>query len=151
MYVRFAANSGRSHDLGRWFQFAPSAALGYSPIVTLEICGGRVEVSAPLQTRVGVATEFVVTGDLIGSGEAQEDGIVDETTNLAAPHGSMPRRSNSASIASKDEFGRHHCKGCPEDDRSLHRRLPNGEIYLHQFLPILAHIIPPHLVHTSRL
>jgi hypothetical protein len=62
MYVRFAANSGRSHDLGRWFQFAPSAALGYSPIVTLEICGGRVEVSAPLQTRVVVATEFVVIG-----------------------------------------------------------------------------------------
>ena len=69
--------------------------------MNLETCGRRFEVSAPLQTRVGVATEFVVIGDLIGSGEAQEDGIVDETTNLAAPHGSMPRRSNSASIASK--------------------------------------------------
>ena len=33
--------------------------------------------------------------------EAQEDGIVGETPNLAAPHGSMPRRSNSALIASK--------------------------------------------------
>jgi len=48
------------------------------------MCGGRVEVSAPLQTGVGVATEFVVIGDLIGSGEAQEDGIVGETPNLAA-------------------------------------------------------------------
>jgi len=76
-------------------------ALGYSPIVNLEMCGGRVEVSAPLQTRVGVAIEFIVIGDLIGSGEAPEDGIVGETPNLAAPHGSMPRRSNSASIASK--------------------------------------------------
>jgi hypothetical protein len=40
----------------------------YSPIVTLEMCGGRVEVSAPLNTRVGGASEFVVIGDLIGSG-----------------------------------------------------------------------------------
>jgi hypothetical protein len=30
-------------------------------------------------------------------------------------------------------------------------RVPNGEIYLHQFLPILAHIIPPHLLHAGRL
>jgi hypothetical protein len=48
-------------------------ALGYSPIVNLEMCGERVGVSARLQTRVGVAIEFVVIGDLIGSGEAQED------------------------------------------------------------------------------
>jgi class 3 adenylate cyclase len=39
---------------------------------------------APLQTRVGVATGLVVVGDLIGSGEAQERGIVGETPNLAA-------------------------------------------------------------------
>ena len=38
----------------------------------------------PLQTRVGVATGMVVVGDLIGSGEAQERGIVGETPNLAA-------------------------------------------------------------------
>jgi class 3 adenylate cyclase len=40
--------------------------------------------SAPLQTRVGIATGLVVVGDLIGSGEAQERGIVGETPNLAA-------------------------------------------------------------------
>jgi class 3 adenylate cyclase len=40
--------------------------------------------SAPLQTRVGVATGLVVVGDLIGSGEAQERGIVGETLNVAA-------------------------------------------------------------------
>jgi class 3 adenylate cyclase/tetratricopeptide (TPR) repeat protein len=39
---------------------------------------------APLQTRVGIATGLVVVGDLIGSGEAQERGIVGETPNLAA-------------------------------------------------------------------
>jgi class 3 adenylate cyclase/tetratricopeptide (TPR) repeat protein len=40
--------------------------------------------SPPLQTRVGIATGLVVVGDLIGSGEAQERGIVGETPNLAA-------------------------------------------------------------------
>ena len=37
-----------------------------------------------LQTRVGIATGLVVVGDLIGSGEAQEHGIIGETPNLAA-------------------------------------------------------------------
>src|SRR6185295_10455000 len=38
----------------------------------------------PLQTRVGIATGLVVVGDLVGSGEAQEHGIVGDTPNLAA-------------------------------------------------------------------
>ena len=37
-----------------------------------------------LQTRVGIATGMVVVGDLIGSGAAQERGIIGETPNLAA-------------------------------------------------------------------
>jgi class 3 adenylate cyclase len=40
--------------------------------------------SAPMRTRVGIDTGLVVVGDLIGSGEAQERGIVGETPNLAA-------------------------------------------------------------------
>jgi class 3 adenylate cyclase len=40
--------------------------------------------SVSLQTRVGIATGLVVVGDLIGSGEALERGIVGETPNLAA-------------------------------------------------------------------
>jgi class 3 adenylate cyclase len=43
-----------------------------------------LRMRAPLQTRVGIATGLVVVGDLIGSGEAQERGIVGETPNLAA-------------------------------------------------------------------
>jgi class 3 adenylate cyclase len=43
-----------------------------------------LQSSAPLQTRVGIATGLVVVGDLIGSGEAQERGIIGETPNLAA-------------------------------------------------------------------
>src|SRR5271170_4648580 len=37
-----------------------------------------------LHVRVGIATGLVVVGDLIGSGEAQERGVVGETPNLAA-------------------------------------------------------------------
>jgi class 3 adenylate cyclase len=43
-----------------------------------------LKLSVPLQTRVGIATGLVVVGDLIGSGEAHERGIVGETPNLAA-------------------------------------------------------------------
>jgi len=52
----------------------------------LELVGAvsALEPNAPLQTRVGIATGMVVVGDLIGSGEAQERGIVGETPNLAA-------------------------------------------------------------------
>ena len=43
-----------------------------------------LKAHATLQTRVGVATGLVIVGDLIGSGEARERGIVGETPNLAA-------------------------------------------------------------------
>ena len=39
---------------------------------------------APLHVRIGVATGIVVVGDLLGSGEAQERGVVGDTPNLAA-------------------------------------------------------------------
>jgi class 3 adenylate cyclase len=45
---------------------------------------GKLRVQEPFQVRVGVATGVVVVGDLIGSGEARERGIVGETPNLAA-------------------------------------------------------------------
>jgi class 3 adenylate cyclase len=51
---------------------------------------------SPLQVRIGIATGLVVVGDLIGSGEAQERGIVGDTPNLAAP--AEDRRG---------EYGRH--------------------------------------------
>jgi class 3 adenylate cyclase len=43
-----------------------------------------LKAPAPLRTRIGIATGLVVVGDLIGSGEAQERGIVGEAPNLAA-------------------------------------------------------------------
>jgi len=43
-----------------------------------------LKTHAALKTRVGIATGLVVVGDLIGSGEAQERGIIGETPNLAA-------------------------------------------------------------------
>ena len=44
----------------------------------------KLKTDPALQTRVGIATGLVVVGDLVGSGEAQERGIVGETPNLAA-------------------------------------------------------------------
>ena len=43
-----------------------------------------LKTPASLQTRVGIATGLVVVGDLPGSGEAHQRGIVGETPNLAA-------------------------------------------------------------------
>src|SRR5262249_15623743 len=45
---------------------------------------GKLHFLDPLQVRIGVATGLVVVGDLIGSGEGQERGVVGETPNLAA-------------------------------------------------------------------
>jgi class 3 adenylate cyclase/tetratricopeptide (TPR) repeat protein len=46
---------------------------------------GRLQSGATaLASRIGIATGLVVVGDLVGSGEAQERGVVGETPNLAA-------------------------------------------------------------------
>jgi len=45
---------------------------------------GKLGGVEPLQVRIGVGTGLVVVGDLVGSGEAQERGVVGETPNLAA-------------------------------------------------------------------
>lgn len=47
---------------------------------------GKLDTVAPgrLEVRVGIATGLVVVGDIVGSGEAQERGVVGETPNLAA-------------------------------------------------------------------
>jgi class 3 adenylate cyclase len=49
----------------------------------IEAVGG-LKSSAPLQTRVGIATGLVLVGDLIGSGASQEQAVVGETPNVAA-------------------------------------------------------------------
>jgi class 3 adenylate cyclase len=50
----------------------------------LVVAVAKLKTNTRLQTRVGIATGLVVVGDLVGSGEAQERGIVGETPNLAA-------------------------------------------------------------------
>jgi class 3 adenylate cyclase/tetratricopeptide (TPR) repeat protein len=46
---------------------------------------GRLPSGAgALASRIGIATGLVVVGDLVGTGEAQERGVVGETPNLAA-------------------------------------------------------------------
>jgi class 3 adenylate cyclase len=54
----------------------------------LAICKGVGAIpaspSARLSARVGIATGFVVVGDLVGAGAAQEEAVVGDTPNLAA-------------------------------------------------------------------
>jgi predicted ATPase/class 3 adenylate cyclase len=50
----------------------------------VEAVAGLDSAAEPLQARVGIATGLVVVGDLTGSGEAQERGVLGETPNLAA-------------------------------------------------------------------
>jgi class 3 adenylate cyclase/tetratricopeptide (TPR) repeat protein len=45
---------------------------------------GKLGVREPFEVRIGAATGLVVVGDIVGSGEAQERGVVGETPNLAA-------------------------------------------------------------------
>jgi class 3 adenylate cyclase len=45
---------------------------------------GKLRTQEPPQVRLGIATGLVVVGDIVGSGEAQERGVVGETPNLAA-------------------------------------------------------------------
>jgi hypothetical protein len=45
---------------------------------------GRLAAPEPLNVRLGIASGLVVVGDLIGSGAAQERGVIGETPNLAA-------------------------------------------------------------------
>src|SRR5262245_52084658 len=44
----------------------------------------RLTTAEPLQLRIGIDTGLVVVGDIVGSGAAQERGVVGETPNLAA-------------------------------------------------------------------
>src|SRR6202522_630603 len=72
----FGYPQAHEHDAERAVR-AGLAIVGAAP--TLATATG-----SPLQVRVGIATGLVVVGDLIGSGEAQERGVVGETPNLAA-------------------------------------------------------------------
>jgi class 3 adenylate cyclase/predicted ATPase len=50
----------------------------------LIVAVSALKAPVSLQARVGIATGLVIVGDLIGSGESQEHGIIGETPNLAA-------------------------------------------------------------------
>ena len=53
-------------------------------LAIIERIGALKPASGTLAVRIGIATGLVVVGDLIGSGESQERGVVGETPNLAA-------------------------------------------------------------------
>jgi len=53
-------------------------------LAIVERIGALKPASGTLAVRIGIATGLVVVGDLIGSGESKERGVVGETPNLAA-------------------------------------------------------------------
>jgi class 3 adenylate cyclase len=73
----FGYPQAHEHDAERAVR-AGLALVAAIPKLETDIAG------TSLQVRIGIATGLVVVGDLIGSGEAQERGIVGETPNLAA-------------------------------------------------------------------
>jgi class 3 adenylate cyclase/predicted ATPase len=72
----FGYPQAHEHDAERAV-LAGLALVGAVPLL-------KTTSGTPLQVRVGIATGLVVVGDLIGSGEAQERGVVGDTPNLAA-------------------------------------------------------------------
>ncbi|THD49925.1 MAG: adenylate/guanylate cyclase domain-containing protein [Bradyrhizobium sp.] len=72
----FGYPQAHEHDAERAVQAGLAIIEAAPKLVTI--------AGSPLQVRVGIATGLVVVGDVIGSGEAQERGIVGETPNLAA-------------------------------------------------------------------
>ena len=72
----FGYPQAHEHDAERAVQAGLAIVEAAPKLVTL--------AGSPLHVRVGIATGLVVVGDLIGSGEAKERGVVGETPNLAA-------------------------------------------------------------------
>jgi class 3 adenylate cyclase len=65
---------------------------------------GKLRVQEPLQVRIGVATGLVVVGDLVGSGEAQERGVVGESPTSRRAFRALLRRIRSLSPRARDGF-----------------------------------------------
>ena len=65
---------------------------------------GGLKSSAPLQTRVGIATGLVVVGDLIGSGEAQERGSSARRRTSRRACRALPSRTRSSSPRAREDF-----------------------------------------------
>ncbi len=72
----FGYPHAHEHDAERAVQAGLAIVEAAPKLVTM--------AGSPLHVRVGIATGLVVVGDLIGTGEAQERGVVGETPNLAA-------------------------------------------------------------------
>jgi predicted ATPase/class 3 adenylate cyclase len=89
---------------------------------------GELDAPDRLQVRVGIASGFVVVGDLIGQGSAQEQAIVGQTPNLAArlqalaePNGIVIAESTRRQIGAlfeTAELGLQQPKGFAEPQRA---------------------------------
>ena len=72
---------------------------------------GQLATQEPLNVRLGIATGLVVVGDLIGTGAAQERGVVGETPNLAARLQALARPGTLVvADATRRQIGRASCR-----------------------------------------
>ena len=72
----FGYPHAHEHDAERAVQAGLSLAAAVSGLATAS--------GTPLSVRVGIATGTVVVGDVVGSGDSRERGVVGDTPNLAA-------------------------------------------------------------------
>jgi class 3 adenylate cyclase len=75
LLVYFSWPTAREHDAERAVRAGLAAAEAISQITT---------PAGPLAVRVGIATEPVVVGDILNSGETRKRNVIGETPNLAA-------------------------------------------------------------------
>jgi class 3 adenylate cyclase len=71
-----------------------------------------------LNVRLGIATGVVVVGDLVGSGEAQERGVVGETPNLPPGCRRWPHPAHSLSPRELEDLGPRPLAGFAEPQRA---------------------------------
>ena len=76
MLAYFGYPHAHEHDAERAVQAGLAIVEAGPKLITAAV--------TPLHVRVGIATGLVVVGDLIGSGDSRERGIVGDTPNLAA-------------------------------------------------------------------
>ena len=88
----------------------------------------KTAVGATVHVRVGIATGIVVVGDLLGSGEAQERGVVGDTPNSPPGCRGSPHPTASSSPGHPQTARRPLRTHGPRPTRAQRRRRPDARV-----------------------